>query len=172
MLIGLWAVRLGSFLFVRTHRHGDRRFRQIKPSLPLFLMTWTLQGLWVVVTASPALAAILSEASRPPDWTLFTGAGLWLLGFLIEVVADEQKRRFRSESANRQRPITTGLWSWSRHPNYFGEIVLWVGIAVIAAPLLEGWQLATLLSPDLRLDAADEDQRRADARGTSEPDLA
>ncbi|MDE2689869.1 MAG: DUF1295 domain-containing protein [Acidobacteriota bacterium] len=146
--IAVWALRLGPFLFLRVRRDGeDRRFRQIKPDFPVFLMTWTLQGLWVSLTAAPALAALLASESTPPDWTLAAGLALWTLGFLLEVTADAQKTRFRAVPENRDRYITSGLWAWSRHPNYFGEIVLWVGIAVIAAPTLEAWQLATLVSP-------------------------
>lgn len=146
--IAVWALRLGPFLFLRVRRDGeDRRFRQIKPNFPVFLMTWTLQGLWVSLTAAPALAALLASGSTPPDWTLASGLVLWILGFAVEVTADAQKTRFRAIPENRDRYITSGLWAWSRHPNYFGEIVLWTGIAVIAAPALEGWQLATLVSP-------------------------
>ena len=146
--IAVWALRLGPFLFLRVRRDGeDRRFRQIKPNFPVFLMTWTLQGLWVSLTAAAALAALLASESTPPDWTLAAGLALWTFGFLLEVTADAQKTRFRAVPENRDRYITSGLWAWSRHPNYFGEIVLWVGIAVIAAPALEAWQLATLVSP-------------------------
>ena len=75
------------------------------------------------------------------------GTSLWLLGFIIEVVADAQKRQFRRNPEAGGRFITTGLWAWSRHPNYFGEIILWVGVALVALPALSGWQLATLISP-------------------------
>jgi len=146
--IAAWALRLGPFLFLRVRKDGeDRRFRQIKPNFPVFLMTWTLQGLWVSLTAAPALAAILATEAAPPDWTLAAGLVLWTLGFLVEVTADAQKTRFRAVPENRERYITSGLWAWSRHPNYFGEIVLWIGIAVIAAPALDAWQLVTLVSP-------------------------
>ena len=122
-------------------------FRRIKPNFPVFLMTWTLQGLWVSLTAAPAMAALLASESPPPDWTLGAGLVLWTLGFAVEATADAQKTRFRAVPGNRNRYIASGLWAWSRHPNYFGEIVLWIGIAVIAAPALEDWQLATLASP-------------------------
>ncbi len=72
---------------------------------------------------------------------------VWLVGFGIEVAADDQKRAFRADPANRGRFITTGLWAWSRHPNYFGEITLWVGVALVALPALSGWQHLTLVSP-------------------------
>jgi steroid 5-alpha reductase family enzyme len=72
---------------------------------------------------------------------------LWVLGWALEVIADAQKSRFNADVANRGRFINTGLWSRSRHPNYFGEILLWVGVAVVAFPVLHGWQYVTLLSP-------------------------
>ena len=75
------------------------------------------------------------------------GLLVWIIGFGIEVVSDQQKSRFRANPAHEGRFISTGLWAWSRHPNYFGEIVLWSGVALIAAPALQGWQYATLLSP-------------------------
>jgi steroid 5-alpha reductase family enzyme len=147
-LIALWALRLGSFLFIRVNREGsDRRFDQIKLSLPRFLMTWTLQALWVFLTAACALAAMTSSEVRPLGIFAALGCLVWAVGFAIEVAADQQKRRFRADSSNRDRFIQSGLWAWSRHPNYFGEIALWVGIALIAVPVLSGWQLATLISP-------------------------
>jgi len=152
LLIVLWAVRLGSFLFKRVLEDGsDGRFDKLKPHFSRFLMTWTLQGLWVYLTISCALVAMTTANPLPLGPIAFTGAGLWLVGFGIEVVADSQKRRFRKNPdktpANDAPFITTGVWSWSQHPNYFGEILLWFGIALIAFPVLEGAQLATLISP-------------------------
>jgi steroid 5-alpha reductase family enzyme len=148
LLVTVWALRLGSFLFARIRRDGgDGRFDAIKPSPARFLMTWTLQGLWVLLTLSCALAAMTGSRPRPLGALAALGAALWLAGFAIEVVADEQKRRFRSDPANRGRFIQSGLWAWSRHPNYFGEITLWVGVALVALPALSGWQHATLVSP-------------------------
>ena len=110
-------------------------------------MTWTLQGLWVLLTAGTALAAITTESPEPFDWAAGAGIAVWVVGFGIEAVADAQKQAFRRDPANRGRFITSGLWAWSRHPNYFGEIVLWAGIALIAAPALSGWQWVTIVSP-------------------------
>lgn len=147
-LIILWAIRLGSFLFLRVCRAGsDSRFDQIKHSFPRFFLTWTLQGLWVIMTSAAALAAMASSKAVPLGGFAMIGLLLWLIGFTVEVIADEQKRRFRLNPNNKDRFITRGLWAWSRHPNYFGEIVLWCGIAVIAYPALQGWQYVTLLSP-------------------------
>ena len=147
-LVIVWAARLGSFLFQRILVAGeDRRFRSIKPDFLQFLMTWTLQGAWVSVTLGAGLAAMTTDAPAPLGVFAATGAALWLFGFIIEVAADTQKSRFNADPANQGRFINTGLWRWSRHPNYFGEIVLWVGIAVMAWPVLQGWQMVTLASP-------------------------
>ncbi len=147
LVIG-WAARLGTFLFRRVMRAGkDGRFDDIKPSFVRFLNVWTIQGLWIALTAAAALAAITSGKRVGIDGFMIAGSLVWLLGFTIEVIADLQKSRFRAEPANKGRYMHTGLWSWSRHPNYFGEVTLWLGAALIAAPVLQGWQLATLISP-------------------------
>jgi len=147
-LVLVWAGRLGSFLFARVRRDGsDGRFDELKPSLPRFLMTWTLQGLWVLLTIACALAAMTSAQSVPLGGFAAIGLAIWLAGFGIEVAADRAKGRFREDPNNRDRFIQSGIWAWSRHPNYFGEITLWLGVAVIALPVLTGWQYATLISP-------------------------
>ena len=147
-LICVWAVRLGSFLFIRVKKAGqDRRFTQIKTKFFRFLLTWTLGGTWVFITMAAGLAAMTSQSQSPVDGFLVVGATLWVIGFGIEVVADQQKTAFRKDPANAEKFISSGLWSISRHPNYFGEIILWIGIAVIALPVLEGWQWVTLVSP-------------------------
>jgi steroid 5-alpha reductase family enzyme len=148
LLVAIWCVRLGSFLFARISRDGsDGRFDELKPDFARFLMAWTLQGLWVLLTVSCALAAITAAGAKPLGLWALLGTLVWIAGFAIEVVADRQKQAFRSDPANRDRFITTGLWAWSRHPNYCGEIVLWIGVALIALPALSGWSFATLVSP-------------------------
>ena len=148
LLISLWALRLGSFLFMRIHKDGeDKRFRTIKPSATQFFMTWTLQGLWVSLCSMCALTAISSDGGVVVNAMFYFGLGLFVLGFSTEIVADNQKSKFRSFPENRDKFITTGLWAKSRHPNYFGEIVLWTGIAVMSFSSLEGWQYLTLISP-------------------------
>jgi steroid 5-alpha reductase family enzyme len=147
-LVIVWAARLGTFLFRRVMKAGkDGRFDEIKPSFVRFLNVWTIQGLWLTLTAGAALAAITSAQRVDIDGFMVAGVLVWLFGFTIEVIADLQKSRFKADSGNKGRFIHTGLWSWSRHPNYFGEITLWLGVALIAAPALQGWQLATLISP-------------------------
>jgi steroid 5-alpha reductase family enzyme len=147
-LVAIWAIRLGTFLFQRVRKSGkDARFDEIKPSFIRFLITWTLQGLWVTLTLSAALAAITATQRRPLGILALIGFLIWAFGFAFEVIADIQKSRFRSEPENKDKFIHTGLWAKSRHPNYFGEIVLWIGVAIIALPTLSGWRWVTLISP-------------------------
>jgi steroid 5-alpha reductase family enzyme len=147
-LVVIWAARLGTFLFRRIRKAGkDVRFDEIKPSFTRFLLAWTVQGLWVTLTLAAALAAITTTTRKELDLFALIGFLIWVFGFAFEVTADAQKSRFRADPGNRGKFIHTGLWAWSRHPNYFGEIVLWIGMAVIALPVLRGWQWVTLISP-------------------------
>jgi steroid 5-alpha reductase family enzyme len=147
-LVILWALRLGTFLFGRIQKAGkDDRFDEIKPSFIRFLNVWTIQALWVTFTAAAALVAITSAHRKELDGFAIVGALIWVLGFAIEVTADSQKSRFSADPQNKGKFIQTGLWSRSRHPNYFGEIVLWIGVAVIALPVLQGWQWVAMISP-------------------------
>ena len=148
LLISLWAIRLGSFLFMRIHHDGeDKRFRSIKPSASQFFMTWTLQGLWVSLCSMCALTAISSNTGIVTNAFFYIGLALFILGFSIEVMADMEKSAFKAIQENKDKFITTGLWARSRHPNYFGEIVLWTGIAVMSFSSLQGLQYLTLISP-------------------------
>ncbi len=148
-LVAVWAMRLGSFLFARVHSVGsDGRFDELKLHPVRFAVPWALQALWVVVTVMPALVLSSSSSSssgaRSPFFVV--GIAVWLVGFAIEVVADRQKDRFRL--AGRQGGfIDTGLWRWSRHPNYFGEILLWTGLFVAGVDVYQGAQWAVVSSP-------------------------
>jgi steroid 5-alpha reductase family enzyme len=147
-MVLVWSLRLATFLFLRISRAGhDRRFDDLKHRPVRFLMAWTLQGLWVLLTAAPALAIITGGVRQPLGAVGIAGLAIWSLGMLVEIVADRQKSRFKADPANEGAFIDVGLWAWSRHPNYFGEIVLWTGMAVVAVPVLHGWQWATLISP-------------------------
>jgi len=147
-MVVVWALRLGSFLFLRIRQDGqDDRFDEIKINPLRFFFAWTLQGLWVLLTAACALAIITGGKSVPIGVVGTIGIVMWVVGFLIEVTADRQKRVFKRDTTNAGKFINVGLWSWSRHPNYFGEILLWTGMAVLAIPVLSGGQWVTLISP-------------------------
>ncbi len=148
VLVLIWAMRLGSYLFQRILKDGkDKRFDQLKNNFFGFLMTWTLQGLWVTFTLAAALAAVAGANKLPLDVFAVVGIIIWLIGFSFEAIADWQKSVWRKDPKNKGRFIDVGLWSRSRHPNYFGEITLWFGMAIIAFPTLQSWQLLTLVSP-------------------------
>ena len=148
ILIAVWALRLGLFLLVRVFQVGeDKRFHEVKTSFSRFLVWFSMSALWVFLTSANALTLILNNNSLIGDGYFFTGLIIWLIGFAMEVTADEQKRRFRKNPKNKGQFITSGLWSISRHPNYFGEILIWMGMAVISFPVLSGWQYVTLISP-------------------------
>ena len=148
IMIFIWAGRLGSFLFRRIHAAGgDQRFDQIKISSSRFFVAWTLQGTWVVMTSCAAVTAVLSLEQPTLGPVYIVGAAMWVAGFAIEVIADRQKSRFREDPANAGQFINVGLWARSRHPNYFGEILLWAGMAVMAVPYLSGTQWVVMLSP-------------------------
>ena len=146
--VAVWAIRLGSFLFMRIHKAGeDRRFRTIKPNFTRFLMTWTLQGMWVSMCLLCVLTALSSYSGVIMNSIFFIGLIVFILGLSIEIIADYQKTVFRKNIENKDKFITTGLWSLSRHPNYFGEILLWTGVAVMSISSLQGLQYITLISP-------------------------
>ncbi|MBB37532.1 MAG: hypothetical protein CL515_01065 [Actinobacteria bacterium] len=147
-LIIVWALRLGIFLFKRVHDVGkDGRFDNLKPSFIRYLNAWIIQGLWVSFTAAAALTAISSKDKVEIGTIGLIGLTIWIAGFIIEVKADSQKKKFSSNPENRNKFINEGLWSRSRHPNYFGEILLWFGVSIISFPVLQGAQLFTLISP-------------------------
>lgn len=132
--VAIWSARLGWFLFTRIHNNAgvDSRFTAMKLSRPRFLMAWTMQGMWVFITMLPVL--ILNQSTESIGLGLFDyfGIPIWIVGFLFEVIADFQKSAFRNLVENKEKFIHTGLWSISRHPNYFGEILLWTGVALSA----------------------------------------
>ena len=145
-LIIIWTLRLGAFLFIRIKKAGeDKRFREIKKSFSWFLMAFTVSGMWVSICTICALTGI----SNGIELTMVTYIGIiiFIIGFATEIIADNQKTNFRKIEGNKDKFITTGLWKYSRHPNYLGEIILWTGVTIISYSSLEINQLFTLISP-------------------------
>tara|TARA_B100000212_G_scaffold335626_1_gene307840 strand:+ start:576 stop:1460 length:885 start_codon:yes stop_codon:yes gene_type:complete len=144
----VWAIRLGSFLFMRIRKDKkDGRFDSIKKSFSQFFMTWTLQGMWVFICSSAALIAIANPSGVPINSVFVLGLVMFIFGFAIEVIADNQKSAFRSIPENKDSYINEGLWARSRHPNYFGEITLWAGITVMGISTFEGLNYLAIFSP-------------------------
>ena len=146
-MVFIWALRLGIFLFYRVFKFkNDTRFDKVKKSASKFLMYFMVSSLWVFLTTVNAFVYVLNNNSDF-DFFFYFGSIIWLIGFFIEVTADLQKFKFKLIDENKNKFINSGLWSFSRHPNYFGEILLWIGIAVISIPSLISFQYISLISP-------------------------
>ena len=144
----IWAVRLGSFLFFRIKKAGeDKRFRELKISFTRFFLVWNISAMWVSFCSMCAITAISSVSGVQLNPLFYIGAVTFLVGFILEIVADHQKTAFRKDPKNKDKFINTGLWARSQHPNYVGEITLWAGIALISYSSLEGWEYVSLISP-------------------------
>ena len=148
ILILIWALRLGSFLFLRIRKAGeDSRFTTIKKDFSVFFLTWNLQGLWVLFTLFGALTILTSNNNSNFGILDIIGILIWIIGFVIEVVSDRQKSEFKNNKSNAGQFIQSGLWKYSRHPNYFGEILIWTGMAVIGITIYSGLGWLGLISP-------------------------
>ena len=147
LLIIVWATRLGVFLLKRVKAAGsDGRFDDLK-DFSTFFMVWNLQALWITFTLLSSLIIFTSNHSGNLEIYDYIGIITWISGLFIEVVADKQKSDFKNDISNKNKFISTGLWKYSRHPNYLGEIILWTGITIIAIPLFSGWSWLGLISP-------------------------
>lgn len=148
IFVMIWAIRLGIFLFKRVIKVGeDKRFEHAKKSFSKFLMFFNISALWVFLTIVNVLTMIINNSDSVTDLFFIIGFKIVIIGFIIEVVADMQKRKFRTNISNKGQFISSGLWSISRHPNYFGEMMIWVGMSFVTIPILIGWQFITLISP-------------------------
>eukprot|EP00518_Triparma_eleuthera_P001648 CAMPEP_0182459004 /NCGR_PEP_ID=MMETSP1319-20130603/4228_1 /TAXON_ID=172717 /ORGANISM="Bolidomonas pacifica, Strain RCC208" /LENGTH=342 /DNA_ID=CAMNT_0024657817 /DNA_START=13 /DNA_END=1041 /DNA_ORIENTATION=- len=147
----VWCIRLGQFLFSRIKKDSkDKRFDQIKINPPRFFGVWTIQGTWVTMTAICVFVTNSwgrANADKDLCVTDFIGYFVWLVGFTIEVVADGQKKAFAANPDNKGKWIDEGLWYYSRHPNYFGEITLWLGQFIASSATLVDSQWFCVISP-------------------------
>lgn len=151
LLTAVWGVRLGVHIFLRNRGRGeDYRYAAWRKAwgrwfIPRsFLQVFLLQGLFMFLISTSVV--VICHASASPLGALdFAGLAVWLLGFLFESVGDRQLARFKKDPANRGRIITSGLWRWTRHPNYFGEATMWWGLVLMALAVPGG--LLALVSP-------------------------
>jgi steroid 5-alpha reductase family enzyme len=148
LLVLVWAARLGAYLFRRILRMKvDHRFDGMRDDPLRFARFWFLQAVTVAIVMLPV--SYLLDGEDPPGfgpWA-WVGVVVWLVGLVIEAVADAQKSAFKSKEKNRGRFITTGLWRYSRHPNYFGEMLVWWGLFVYAVPVLSGAAFVVVIGP-------------------------
>ena len=147
IMIACWSLRLGFYLFRRVHKMGrDSRFDEMRPSWISFGKFWLLQTGSIIILILPVLFFYTKPAA---EWSIFSsiGFGIWLLGFLIEAIADFQKSQFKSKSKNKGLFIQSGLWKKIRHPNYLGEILVWLGIFIFCIPHLSGMEWIAIISP-------------------------
>jgi steroid 5-alpha reductase family enzyme len=142
-----WTIRLSFFLFQRVKRVGkDERFDSYKFSFSKFLLAWMTQGLWVFICLFPILIVFSSPSNDEITYLAFGGL-IYLVGLVIEIIADYQKTIHNKLNNKKRKFISNGLWSRSRHPNYFGEFLIWTGITIICFPVLSGFKYLALITP-------------------------
>jgi len=149
LMVVVWGLRLAGYLFFRILRIGrDARFDGVREHFWKFARFWFFQGVAVWVIMLPAILWF-ALASRSAGWSLWLAAGalIWLAGLVIETIADAQKFRARNRQGDRPRWTDHGLWRYSRHPNYFGEILCWWGVFVFVVPGLGWWALVAAAGP-------------------------
>jgi len=148
LFVLVWGIRLGTYLFKRISRDKeDVRFEKAKKNFFWFLQYWMGQALWVSITSCAAVISILQNEKDSLNIYVIIGVLIWLIGFSIEVISDVQKSKFKKSENTSKTFISKGLWSKSRHPNYFGEITLWVGIYIISLSSFSDIEYLTLISP-------------------------
>jgi steroid 5-alpha reductase family enzyme len=148
LLVGGWAGRLRTYLFPRIIRMKvDRRSAGVRDDPLRFARFWLLQAITVAVVMLPV--TYLLDRDDPPGigaWSI-AGAAVWLVGLLVEAIADAQKSAFKAKAENRDRFVASGLWRYSRHPNYFGEMLVWWGLFLYTVPVLHGAAFAVVAGP-------------------------
>jgi len=144
-MVLVWSLRLGTFLGVRGWKYGDSRFDKVKHQPKTFLIFWMVQGFWCFLTPLPAYLLLLRNPTDcaplgTSDYLAWCG---WVVGFLTEATADRQKSAWKA--AGNLGFMQSGIWRYSQHPNYFGEILLWVCTTITCCNGLKG-QLSKIIS--------------------------
>ncbi|XP_014502565.1 uncharacterized protein LOC106762888 isoform X2 [Vigna radiata var. radiata] len=148
LFVGIWGIRLAFFLLFRILQWGeDRRFDEMRNNLGRLAIFWIFQAVWVWTVSLPV--TLVNASDRNPFLHVVDIIGwiLWAVGFIVEGTADQQKLNFKRSSQNRGKWCNVGVWKYSRHPNYFGEILLWWGIFVASTPVLEGAEWLVIIGP-------------------------
>ncbi|HNW23618.1 MAG TPA: DUF1295 domain-containing protein [Candidatus Dojkabacteria bacterium] len=144
----IWGLRLAIYLFVRIIKTGkDKRFDGVRENFKKFGSFWLLQAISIFVILLPTTNILISKDEMSLNWISYIGLGISVLGIVIESIADSQKFIFKSKKENKGKWVSTGLWKYSRHPNYLGEIMMWVGIFLYCLVYINGIGFITILSP-------------------------
>lgn len=147
-LVVIWGLRLGLFLLLRILQWGeDRRFDEMRGNLVKLAVFWVFQAVWVWTVSLPVMIVNASDRNPSIQAVDIIGWIMWTIGFLIEATADQEKLSFKNSPENRGKWCNVGLWKYSRHPNYVGEIFLWWGIFLGSAPVLKGAEWLVILGP-------------------------
>ena len=153
IFVSFWGIRLFLHIGLRTLKKDleDIRYQNFRKAWGTtwiwrsYLQVFWLQGFFMMIIALPLIVTFDQSPSTQLGLAAFAGMILWILGFLFEAISDHQLKVFTSNPLNKGGLLTSGLWGWSRHPNYFGEVVQWWGIFFIALEVPWGW--VTLISP-------------------------
>jgi steroid 5-alpha reductase family enzyme len=148
ILVFIWGTRIAIYLFKRILKtKTDSRFDNVRNNIIKFASFWLLQAISIWIILLPALVILTSKKPASLSILTLTGFIIWLFGIYIEYFADKQKFEFKNDPKNKGKWVSNGLWKYSRHPNYFGEMLCWWGIFIISLPLLNSWQYFTLIGP-------------------------
>lgn len=146
LMITLWSLRLGMYLWIRIFYMGkDNRFDSVREDFVRFFLFWLYQAITICIILLPSIFFIIGENSFR-GISIF-GMCIFVLWLVIESVADYQKYGFKTSSKNRDHWVDIGLWKHARHPNYFGEILIWWGVFIFCMSSLSGWEYVTIISP-------------------------
>lgn len=150
-LVGIWGLRLSLRVATRNAaKKEDFRYKKIRESgnfffIRSFLQVYLLQGLLAIIVGFPIVHLGVNGAGKELDHLSYLGLVVWLVGFFFETVADYQLDKFTSKTENKGKILKNGLWKYSRHPNYFGEITMWWGIFLISLSIQPG--IYSIISP-------------------------
>ena len=147
-MVVLWGIRLATYLLARILKiKKDSRFDDKRENFLKFLKFWFFQAISIWVILFPPIFLLNNKSNRSLNLVMLLGVGVWGAGLLIETISDWQRYTFRNNPDNKNKWIQTGLWKYSRHPNYFGEMLVWWGIFIFATPIMRGISFLNILSP-------------------------
>jgi steroid 5-alpha reductase family enzyme len=145
VLVGIWGLRLATVLLLRTAgRPEDKRYVELRKkwrgnaALNTYFRIFVTQGLLAIIVSTAVIIVLTSPLQTPGVYT-YVGVGIWLIGFIFETVGDWQLKQFIKSPSSKGKLLTSGLWRYTRHPNYFGEAAMWWGIFVISLSAYIGW---------------------------------